>query len=599
MRRDHALTGALAILLVALVLGPSLGDLTGTALGMPGDNLSHVWGQWWVRVRVLVDHAMPLTAERIWFPHGGGFFSLDTGGVLMTAPLHLLLEPVAAFNLQAVVQLLLAVAAGTALARRVGVLGPTATIAGVVFAFHAWVLAFPLASGVSEALIFWPLPLVAIGALDTLTRPGWRGPALLAPTLGFVALASPIYGVMGGLGTLGIGVGWLVTRPWKRDQLRRGLMQAAGTGALLLLLMVPLLLAIQGTTTGSSPIYPRESGVFSPLNPLWLPSTTVLSLSDLFMPGEGGLHQAKHGVDRLLYSGYLGFGVLGLAGFGVWKTGRPARLAALVGGLGVVLAMGVRIFADHALAGPSLWNPLYLALFHAMPLFHTTLHSVDRFLVPGMLGLGVAAAMGLRVLVQERPWRVQAAATVAAALLIVVEVIAVSPAPWPLPTTPAGPHPVSLALAQDARPGAVIDLPFRVDGFLVTDMLFQQTTHGRPIPYRMSGVGGEVVAPAVWGSALFQRAVTPLMEADRRRATRCEGAAELADAGFGWFIVRRDRMDAATGLAVEVPLRACLGDPEVYDNAALYRIDPSMAENDSLWNPRHWAPPLPQGVGGP
>ena len=600
MNRDASVATTLVVVALAVILGPSLTQVTTHLIGIEGDNGAHLWGQWWVFTRLLEDGVPPLHAERIWFPDGGGFFSLDTGATLLTIPLRPFINEIAAFNAHVVLQLGLAAAAATLLARRVGVRGPAATVAGIVFAFNAWVLAFPVGSGVSEALFLWPFPIVAVGVLDTLQRHGWRGPMLLVTGLVAMAVGSPIFAIMAGLGCLGAGVVWLTGRPWRRERaLAIGLRQVAASAALMLLVLTPLLLAVQDTTTGVEPIYPRESGAFSSLDPLQIPKTTLLAIADWFLPGQAGLHLAEADFDRLMFSGYLGHGVLGLACIGCWKGGRTARVAAIAAVPWLVLGLGARIHLGHDMTGEGLPNPLYLALFHALPYFHTTMHSVDRFVAPAMLCLGIAAAAGLHGLTGTRTWRAQALGTIAVTALLLAELVVAAPPPWPVPTRDARPHPASEWLAADPQVGAVIDLPLRTDGFFVGDIVVQQITHGRPVPIRLTGRNGEVIHPAVWDTALFQRAYAPFEPEARRRPTRCEGAAELAEAGFAFFVVRRGRLDERTASQVEAPLRTCLGPPEVIADAAIFRIDPSAADDPRLRNPPGWRAPPRHGVGGP
>jgi hypothetical protein len=600
MKRDGALLGALLLGALLVVLGPSLGQATTHLIGIEGDNGAHLWGQWWVFTQLVEHRVLPLQTQHIWYPDGGGFFSMDTGTALLMAPVRPFLSEIVTFNAHVVVQLLLAGVAGAALARRVGVAGPAAAVAGVAFAFNAWVLAFPVGAGVSEALFLWPFPVVAIGALDALERPGWRGPALLVVGLLAHAVGSPIFAIMSGLGCLGIGAVWLLGRPWRRPgALQGGLLRVALSAALLLLVVAPLLVAVVGTTEGVEPIYPRESGAFSTLDPLQVPEASVLAIADWFLPGAAGLQVAEADFDRLMFSGYLGYGLLGLVALGVWRGGRAGRWAAAAAVPWLVLGLGARLHLGHDMSGAGLPNPLFLGLFHGMPYFHTTLHSVDRFVAPGMLCLGLSAAAALRATLGGRGWAAQAGATTLAVALIVAELVLVSPPPWPVPTRDATAHPASAWLAADQQPGAVIDLPLRSEGFFVGDIVVQQITHGRPVPIRLTGRNGEIVHPAVWDTALFQRAYAPFEPEARRRPTGCEGTAELAEAGFAFFVVRRDRLDAATAAAVEAPLRDCLGAPVVVDTAAIFRIDPAAAEDPRLRNPRGWRAPPRHGVGGP
>ncbi|MEC8425792.1 MAG: hypothetical protein VX000_18535, partial [Myxococcota bacterium] len=131
MRREAAWIAGLVVAALLWTLGPSLLYGTSHLLGIEGDNGAHLWGQWWVATRIVEDGVLPFFAERIWFPDGGGFFSLDTGAVLMTAPARPFVSEIVAFNLHVVLQLALAVTGGALLARRVGIDGPAAAFAGL------------------------------------------------------------------------------------------------------------------------------------------------------------------------------------------------------------------------------------------------------------------------------------------------------------------------------------------------------------------------------------------------------------------------------------------------------------------------------------
>jgi hypothetical protein len=182
-----------------MVLGPNLPRLGSAAVGArSSDALKHVWSQWWAWREVSAGRA-PLHTDLLNAPDGGPFFSLDLANAVLGAPLRGLLSPVVVYNLLLLGHLVAAFVAAWALARELTARPGPALVAGAAFAFSAWVLAFPLSSGVSEAAFLWPLPLVLLCARRTLRGPGWGAPVVGAALLVVQALACTSHALTAGV----------------------------------------------------------------------------------------------------------------------------------------------------------------------------------------------------------------------------------------------------------------------------------------------------------------------------------------------------------------------------------------------------------------
>jgi len=547
------LAGGLAL----AVLGPNLPYFGQMAIGAGGsDAFKHVWSQWWVWHELTSTGWIPTETELIYFPNGGEFVSLETATVLLTAPIRPFVSPVTAYDLGYLLHLFLAAVAAAILARRFVPDRPEAAwVAGPAFAASAWVLAFPLSSGVSETVFLFPLPLLVLSGWSLLSSPEKRWIVLTPALLLLQAFGCWSYAIVGSVALAALFLVWLGTRPWRDGTLRPTLLRLGGAVGLLALVALPAYFATQGAHEGGEAVYERTVELFpTGESPLMLPETNSIPLVDFVLPGDAGLRVAQMGVDRLSYAGSVGFLVLGLALFGAWKS-RPARVALGLAVLFALLALGPRLHLDHARTWPGLPNPVFLLFYYAFPIFNASIHSVDRFLNGVQLGLGVAAAIGVAGLPGPR-W---IAGVVTA--LVVGEGLFVSAGPWPVAQSRAELHEVSLALAEEE--GAVWDIPwYESDGMRFHgDIFLQQAAHGRPVPFRLEGMGDEVVSPELRANAFYRSVV--------QAGRSCEGVDGLRELGFGHVLFRPERSSRASTRAL---LERCLGQPEDHGDVLWFRL---------------------------
>ena len=528
------LMGLLAAILV--VLAPNLPHFATHLLGaVDGDGANHLFGWRWVQHGVLEQGAVPLWMDLANHPDGGAFFCLDTADALIFLPLAGL-PPALGHNLVSLTHLVLAAASAWWLARQ-WVDAESAMAAGLAFALSPFVLTHGLATGVAEGLFLAGMPLVLLFALRTWTRPGFVAPVALGLVTGLQALGSWHYGLVAGLMTL-LGGALYFRRP--APGLHRRLPVAIAVAGLALL---PLFWMMQGTV-GEGAAYERGLTIFPQMSAFDLPPVNIFAAVDAIAPGKGALRVFEEGPDRMVAAGYLGWVALGLAAYG--RSWRLGALAALF----FIFSMGPRLHLA-TLGDSTVANPIYLAFYTVVPLFHETRHVTSRFIVGAALALGLAASLGLS---RMKPWVRRGLL-----LALVAELIVLSPVPWPLPHTPTAAHPITPRID-----GPVLDVPWLTEGgHFDDDILVQAVHHRQPIPFNLQGGGDRLLSPSVRQNAFvngLQHQVTD------GRAGHCAGVDELRQMGFRYVVLRRD----VKGL--DETLERCLGPGEAVDDRQLFSL---------------------------
>ncbi len=572
--------------LILLVFIPNLMHLSTAAFGgADTDALKHVWTQWWVVHRVLQDGAIPLESSLIHHPTGGAFFAIDTVNALLGLPFRAFAGPVATYNIVVILNLILAGWATTRLAQALGA-GPwPSIIAGVGWPVSAWVLAFPLGSGVSEAAFFFPVPLILLLAVRTVVRTGWWAPLGGAILLALQGLGCWSHGITTGVALMFMGIAWLTQRPWHASvddpaHLDRGtIIRLLVAGGALLLMILPAYLAISGTVQDLDAVKVRHLSLFpsSPISPLDVPEANSLAIESFIQAGAAGLRDGAAGPERLMYSGYLGWLLLGMAAVALRFGDRRDRWIGAGAMVFVLLALGPRIHLEIAHSKTGLPNPLYLLLYYVFPLFNATIHSVDRLVMGAQLGTALLAAKGLTILIANQTASRKMVLSLVGALFILAEVLLISPPPWPIPMVKATHHESAVALGERPGVGAVLDLPFlTADGRQTTrfagDIFLQQTAHGRPIPFQLEGMDDESLSPATRANPFYQAISRSLRTG--RVPTDCDGARGLAQLGFDHLIWRTRLVKTDLEPTLRRHLIRCLGEGEAFGDRIVFSVRP-------------------------
>ncbi len=551
--RPYVFASIFLALLAAFVLGPSLKSPGAEILGhQDTDAYKHVWGQWWVVDNIVTHHRFPITADRMNFPDGGAFWCLDIFNAVLTMPLRLLFSPVAAYNAVVILNVLLAAFCMALFLRDLGVKIPGAVTAAAVFAFSPYMLSFPIASGVAETQVIFFIPLYALALRRAMrgSMPAAIVSGLLIVLAGFACWS---YGIYLGLYTFGVIVGTLI---WAWRCVKGGktppvalnkstMKRALAFGAVALVCAAPLLWLVKSSVRGGEVVYARPMSVFPHGPAPWdEPALTSFAWIDYFLPGAYGLRTDEF-VDKLLYvayAGYLAAALAALAFVKQWKRVWPYAAGALAF---FVFSLGPLFYATHARTGYALYNPVYILMYYAFPLFNVTIHSVDRFAVMVMFFIAVAAGFGAQWIGEKFKGKARALLW-SLPVLIVTEAVLISPAPWPIPTSPK--PEIQAAEYLKSLPGdfAIFDFPDLKPGtgLFPGEIFFLQTIHNRPIPYSLEGV-----SRTVFHNPFYRYAHGILTGEEIPPGDPAEGIEQLARLGFGYLVYRpqmapRDRSEA-------------------------------------------------------
>lgn len=447
-----------ALLALGLVLACTLavwpGPFAAGALGHPiGDLADHYWGTWWFGGELLEGH-WPSRTDQTHLPGGGTLWHVDPVGALIALPLRWL-GPTASWNTLIWLQVCGGALAGYGLGKHASGCRTAALSCAVLCGPSAYALGL-VHSGLSEYLgLAWPA--LFVWALLRAHEPGGRAwPAALA--LLACTLQAFYYGAFGVLlmGCLVLGTGW-----------RARALASVKIGALWALPALGWMAAARATLSDPDAVIKAESA------PGW--NYQTLPGTDLFSWLHPGAwyhpDTPAFGNPGILHVNYVGWLALGLAAVGILRSDRLRELR-----------LGASAFATFSL-GPALsvgripvrLGPvavlLPLALLYAPGSPFRWVHHPYRiaaFLLPLV---GVWAALGAARLPRPARW--------AAPVLLLAEILFISPAPWPLAVSPTTPPAV---LAQVGGTGAILDLP--PDGTAGNRRaLMAQPTHGRGIAY--------------------------------------------------------------------------------------------------------------------
>ncbi len=485
-----ATAGALALAVV--ITHPVLGAPGGAALGHPMvDTYNHLWGFWQVGVS-LAGLSSPLHTALMRWPDGGSLWFIDLFNALWTLPIQWIFGPVAAYNLALVANLTLAGVAAWALARRVTGDGAAAAFAGAAYEACPHVLG-QLYDGISESVSTGWLPLVLLAALRFRERPGPRRGLVAGAMLGLCAISNWYYGLFAGLIIAGLVIDALIPAGWRRWAVRRRLGWPALSAAALVL---PALAAFRSTLNAGDALVLRDPEFVGRT----LIGHNMVDIVSFFRPGD---HHSPDLLtlfdEQMIVVVYLGWSLL-LPALWVVRHDRRARPWAAGALMAFVLSLGAYLYLGGSyLEIPGLgWLALpFLFLFEQLPLFSPISHAF-RFVVVVQLCLAVMGALAVSAL--GRRFGGTGAIAVALSGAFLVEVLAFSPARFPLPTAPVA---VPAAYDAIAGEGAVLDLPVSIQVLARSRYNLFQLDHGRPIPYGLN----DPTPPALYNNPLTRRVI--------------------------------------------------------------------------------------------
>ncbi|MCR5660662.1 MAG: hypothetical protein K6G50_00850 [bacterium] len=594
-----------------------------------GDMWKHAWGPWWVR-SCLMSGSLPLFCRILNAPSGGYLFIADPFNCFTVGVLQGIMPLVMAYNLSVFLNVWGGCMASWALARYFTKSTAGSCAAGVIYGLSAYVLAYPVLSGVTETLNTAWIPLFVLFFHKTLDR-GSISDVLGAAFFFFLTTVSCWY--YGEFMVVYASVALFYRfykaffsgsrihirlRTWRNRQysarqlwehlifaLRKIAPSAIKTVIIMALggiMIAPLAIMFKSVVSDPANIVmpdkaPKRSvfkfeDYLGSKSPWSVNSRGVqgyhnhTNLAGFFLPGKGNATTTIT-IDRLTRVHYLGWIAIFMA-ISVIRRRRefdPQERADINYWLGVfifflILSLGPRVvYSDFSSAG--FISPLYLAMFMFFPMFHQVAIPF-RFLTLSLLALGILCSFCLRNIVNSQPPWLK---TCLAALIpgfMVLEVAMISPLPWPMSSCAADVPSVYKMLAEDKEDYYVIDYPFeRLGSQLVPgEYFYYQTVHGHGIPYRTSGVLSSDVARSPFMEELRgAQAGSPDSEISRQRLR--EGAELLKAMGFKYLIIHEHLLPGNVLTEIQDHLLPVLGEPAYFgDGVHVFALD-VLSEKDS------------------
>lgn len=497
--RPHwpAALGLLVLVCAALWPLPRLLLTATDAVGQEvGDLADHYWGTWWFGGELLRGR-LPGATDLVQYPGEVRLWYVDPLGALV----GLLLRPLGypgAYNAMVLVQAMFAALAAYA----VGVWASGSRAAGFVAGAVAGASPYMLGlvhSGLSEYFglgfpVLFTGALISAMGLDPRGRPPMRGAPWIAGALLAACAAQAFYYVaFGGLLTICavVGPGW-------RGRVRTAAQIAVVSGVL----AAPLFIAAWLTLSSPDAAVTQENA------PGWaykaLPATDLLTF---FRPGEYYFPDTRATNPGILHVNYLGWVALALAGLGLLRARAEASGVRLLGPMAatyLIFSLGPRLCVGGELLS---WGagavPLPLALLYVPGSPFRFVHHPYRMVAFAIPVLAVLAAVGALALPR--------ALRVAVGALIALEAMVVSPAAWPLASTPVEAPEAYAALPE----GPILDWPPDATTWNRRYLLWQ-VTHRHPIAYGVN----TFLPDEVLHDPLVQRLLRELMSPDLRARNR-------------------------------------------------------------------------------
>ena len=456
-------------------------------------NRMHLWVLWMVKQMLFTGQA-PVQTEHIFYPFGTNLVRLygsDLLYPLVLAPLTHLLSAAVVFNLKILLSLTVAPYGVFRLLRYLGTGRSAAWGGGALFTSMPYFLLETL-NGVSELVAVEWVPFAVLYLLRSQDRGRGRDVGL-AVLFSLLASYSSGYNAFFLLFFGAVMVGHRLAtqkergRWWRRVRLWR---LAAVAGLCLLGLLPYVLLHHSGGTARSLSV--ELSDV---LNPSHRPmADSSASVATYLRPGRNEIPLERIGengrpeVINTTHTTYLGYGVLALALVGLLRGRRPSLWWATAG-VFVLISAGPHlcISGDPLVVGGVRIPMPGLLLYKLVPGFDVTMRHSYRYVAMVHLALAVLAGLGLHWLGGPgRRWRCRASAArhalvPGAVVLCLAEVLAVGPAPYPIPLTTLEVPAIYRRLAADPQPYAIIELPHEDDLNFLQPYLYYQTVHGKPM----------------------------------------------------------------------------------------------------------------------
>ena len=578
------------MVLSVLLTWPTAVELNQGVLGSPNaDGIKHLWTLWWMRQELLVQHQIPWDTEYLNFPQGMQLYPIEPLNGLVVSLLGFL-PLVAATNLVALMNLSAMGFAGGLLGRELSGSRWGGAAAGTMLQGSAMAL-FTIHVGVGELQHLWWLPLGAWAWLRLRQGMGWWATLGLAGCLAGATLSCFYHGffLATAIALLSLSTLWAGKRT---PALLGRYAVAAGLG---LVVVLPVVLSFSGSYgSGEVPQVGLLNYLSSELGqPVTDPFSARLELSELWTPRQG--QRADASMERIGYGGgrYLGWVAMLLGLGGLIRAPRKALPWVLVGGVGVLLALGSfwgwGTEESLTASGARIRLPFFW-LNRALGYVSEPLNFPVRFLAITVMALSACTAL-LTIKLKHPAW------VFVLALVAVLDIQRHQLIGRPLPTFEPWDFSALEAVSEGEHPTVDLTLAWRGDKEVRYAALSAQMVHGQPIQavpleriefFATDGRDAVGVLPLVQtvGEG-FIRIDTDISSVDVRRDVSL-----LRAMGFERVMVLGVGQNRQVSPRVRLDLRTLLGEPILDEpQAMVFELPTFQVSSEELaqWQAEHAA----------
>jgi hypothetical protein len=583
------------IALLALVAALPLLSLAPTPWALLADANSEVPVKLWVFETFAHAGVFGGVVDSAGWPNVGSLNNADPVGTLVTALLRPAMGRYWAYNDLVVLQLFASLVAMRALLRTLVESRAAALYGALAFVFTPIVLTYCVTGAVTDMLNLWPYALAVRSGLRAL-RTGFKDGVYAGLWVGLGFVTCPYNVVVFSILALPLLPFVPMLRgatPWPRVGAAL-LGVAVGTAAL----AGPYAAQMRSITAASDSQMSdamiadtRHAAPYPFLRPEH-PDRYTAFLSDYVAVGKSKLIEREAGSRYYrAFSPGLGLIALALLGLGLAGRGRmrglwsPSLLWSSAAGFCALASLGPFTPITATLAWNTPTNTVWLFLQHFWPGSALILEPF-RYAIPATFALAIAGAYGVDALEQRVGSRARRWIGAAAISVWLVELIALSPVPIPLPIAPLQPSPASRLLAPEAPasagpsgsaiigPGAVIFLPWfneESDRFNRVHFLNQLALH-RPIADEVIGFPARYLRENNYTAALLaaEKPNGRLRTEPRDRSQIDADRDKLAKDGFAAIVLNRahfrdaHRYDAVRALLVPLGAPKVIGTEEIF-----------------------------------
>lgn len=451
-----------AVLSVALTW-PLAAHMTDRVPAGGNDLWQTTWNFWWWRTALLERHESPYATDLLYQPGEVrlGCHTHSEANVLLTLPLNIAAGEAVAMNAALLLGFVLAGWGGYLLIRELAGDPRAAFIGGAVLAFFPQ--HFEQSLEHLNLSSYWGMPFFLLALVRLVRRGGGREVVLTGAAFALTALLSWHNGLL----VLPVAAAVFAVEICRAGRpAARVLSEAALAGLLALALVAPFAWPLAREMVAGDTYYLKpfvEKGI----DPLFL-----LVPSD-HHPFWGGLFRPLHDLFRTYPSAgftcYAGAAALALAAAAFLGRSRGALLWAALFAANALLALGSPLVT----LGKDTGVPLPFALYEKIPILGAV-RVANRFAVPAMLALSVAAGLGARRILQGRSGGRGLALAGALLGAVVVDFL------WTPYLLRELPRPAWTEAVRSLPPAIVLDIPggHRARG---AEDMYLQTLHHHPI----------------------------------------------------------------------------------------------------------------------